>query len=128
MPATFNHTIVWSEDKEAAAAWFARVMGLGEPFDFTMFKAVELAGGVTLDFGNLLPGMPDVRWQHYAFLVTESEFDEIFGRIVAEGIEHWADPMLTTPGEINPLYGGRGVYFKALSGHVMEILTAPHDR
>ncbi len=63
---------------------------------------------------------------HLAFLVTEAEFDEIFGRIQAAGIDHWADPMQSRPGEINTNDGGRGVYFPDPSGNLLEILTRPY--
>ena len=60
--------------------------------------------------------------QHYAFLVTEAEFDDIFDRMVARGMKHWADPALSRAGEINRKDGGRGVYFTNADGHVLEIL------
>jgi len=61
--------------------------------------------------------------QHYAFLVSEAEFDEIFGRVKARGLPYWADPRRTCPGEINHHDGGRGVYFPDPSGHGLEIIT-----
>ena len=64
--------------------------------------------------------------QHYAFLVSEEEFDEIFGRILDQGAEYWADPDLTQPGEINHYDGGRGVYWPDPDGHLLEIITRPY--
>jgi catechol 2,3-dioxygenase-like lactoylglutathione lyase family enzyme len=64
--------------------------------------------------------------QHYAFLVSEEEFDEIFKRIQAKHLGYWADPGATKVGEINHRDGGRGVYFKDPNGHHLEILTKPY--
>ena len=64
--------------------------------------------------------------QHYAFLVSEPEFDEIFGRIQKRGVPYWADPARSKPGEINLHFGGRGVYFADANGHLLEIITRPY--
>jgi catechol 2,3-dioxygenase-like lactoylglutathione lyase family enzyme len=63
---------------------------------------------------------------HYAFLVSDENFDAIFGRIVGRGLEYWADPARRQPGEINHHYGGRGVYFPDPDGHFLEIITRPY--
>jgi len=68
----------------------------------------------------------DIRPQHYAFLVSEDEFDAIYGRIRERGMQHWADPRGSRPGEINHNDGGRGVYFQDPGGHYLEILTRPY--
>jgi hypothetical protein len=64
--------------------------------------------------------------QHYAFLVSDSEFDQIFGRIRARGLPYWADPGRHRPGETNTNDGGRGVYWEEPSGHFLEIITRPY--
>lgn len=64
--------------------------------------------------------------QHYAFLVTEDEFDEIFGRIQAWGLDYYADPAGRLQGEINHHDGGRGVYWPDPSGNRLEIITRPY--
>lgn len=68
----------------------------------------------------------DIQVQHYAFLVTEPEFDQIFGRVKARGLDYWADPAHRRKGEINHNDGGRGVYFNDPAGHYLEILTRPY--
>jgi len=68
----------------------------------------------------------DIASQHYAFLVSEDEFDAIYGKIVERGLDHWADPGLTRPKEINRNDGGRGVYFTDPDGHLLEIITRPY--
>jgi catechol 2,3-dioxygenase-like lactoylglutathione lyase family enzyme len=61
---------------------------------------------------------------HYAFKVSEPEFDGIFGRVKGEGLAYGSGPF--TPGnmEINHRGGGRGFYFKDPNGHLLEVLTA----
>jgi catechol 2,3-dioxygenase-like lactoylglutathione lyase family enzyme len=77
---------------------------------------------VTFDFDEVKQVPPG----HYAFLVSESRFDEIFGRIRERGLAYWADPFQQKPGAINRNDGGRGVYFKDPSGHLLEIITRPY--
>jgi catechol 2,3-dioxygenase-like lactoylglutathione lyase family enzyme len=84
---------------------------------------VEAANGASLDF---LETDEVTLVEHYAFLVSEAEFDEIFGRIQARGLDYWADPANTAPGEINHHDGGRGVYFRDPDGHMLEIITRPY--
>ena len=47
-----------------------------------------------------------IRPEHYAFLISETDFDAILGRIRERGLDHWADPMRRRPGEINHNDGG----------------------
>jgi catechol 2,3-dioxygenase-like lactoylglutathione lyase family enzyme len=118
-----NHTIVWCRDQQVSADFLAQVLGLGAPARFGPFLIVEAANDVSLDFYEV--GVP-IGSQHYAFLVSEDEFDEIYGRIVQRGIDTWADPGKSRPGEINHNDGGRGVYFPDPDGHVLEIFTRPY--
>ena len=68
----------------------------------------------------------EILTRHFAFLVGEAEFDEIFGRIEERGLTFWADPARTKEGEINTHDGGRGVYFQDPDGHLLEIITRPY--
>jgi catechol 2,3-dioxygenase-like lactoylglutathione lyase family enzyme len=123
MSAELNHTIVYSQDKGVAARFLAEILGSAEPELTPPFLAVPLDNGVTLDFADA--SLP-VTTQHYAFLVDDPTFDAAFGRIVGKKLDYWADPMLGHPGEINHRSGGRGVYFKDPSGHLLELLTLVH--
>lgn len=123
MPAELNHTIVHVRDNAAAAAWVAELLGLPAPTSFGHFQVVAVTNGVSLDY---LSHDGEFDRQHYAFLVTEDDFDEIFGKITARGIDHWADPARSQPGRINRHDGGRGVYFEDLDGHLLEIITRPY--
>ncbi len=124
MTVKLNHTIVHSKDKRAAAEFFAGLFGLGKPKPFGPFLGVEVGNEVTLDFLDA-DGM-EIQMQHYAFLVSDAEFDQIFGRIKERGLKYWADPGQKQQGRINTHFGGRGVYFEDLSGHLLEIITKPY--
>lgn len=123
MTIKLNHTIVYARDKRAAATFFAEIFGLPKPVGFGPFLGVEVGNEVTLDFYD---AEGEVASQHYAFLVSEAEFDQIFGRIQARGLPYWADPGQTRKGEINRHDGGRGVYWEDPSGHLLEIITRPY--
>jgi catechol 2,3-dioxygenase-like lactoylglutathione lyase family enzyme len=122
MPVQLNHTIVAASDRHRSAAFLADLLGLAAPTTLGPFAEVRLANGVSLDFMD----DPQVHPRHYAFLVPEEEFDEIFGRIRDHGLPYWADPFEQHPGEINHDDGGRGVYWHDPDGHVLEIITRPY--
>jgi catechol 2,3-dioxygenase-like lactoylglutathione lyase family enzyme len=126
MAPTLNHTIVWCRDKLVSAGYLTEVLGLDEATAFGPFLVVEMGNGVSLDFHDFYEPDGEIASQHYAFLVSEPEFDQIFGRIRARGQEYWADPGLQRPGEVNGNDGGRGVYFRDPDGHLLEIITRPY--
>jgi catechol 2,3-dioxygenase-like lactoylglutathione lyase family enzyme len=125
MAVQLNHTIVSARDKRVSAAFLAEILGLAEPKPFGPFLGVAADNDVTLDFIDW-SGEGEIVGQHYAFLVSEAEFDEIFGRITTRNLDYWADPGHDVPGEINTRDGGRGCYFDDPDGHVLEILTRPY--
>ena len=118
-----NHTIVWSSDRHRAADFLAEMLGLPEPRTFYHFQVVELPNGVSLDFMDH-PDPIDV--QHYAFLVSDDEFDAGMARIRDKDLTFWADPARQQAGEINHHFGGRGVYFENPDGHLLELITKPY--
>jgi catechol 2,3-dioxygenase-like lactoylglutathione lyase family enzyme len=124
MAVHLNHTIVWARDKQATAQFLADVLGLGPPVSFGPFQIVRTANDVSLD---VLETSGDIAGQHYAFLISEHEFDDIFGRIRERGLAYWADPDHHRSGEINTNDGGRGVYFEDPNGHSLEIITRPYS-
>lgn len=126
MAVQLNHTIVASRSREDSAAFWSEVLGLAPPSSFGPFLEVMVENGLTFDFSDA--GSDPVASQHYAFLVTEAEFDEIFGRILERSVPHWADPGRRRSGEINHNDGGRGVYFEDPSGHFLEIITRPYGK
>jgi catechol 2,3-dioxygenase-like lactoylglutathione lyase family enzyme len=118
-----NHTIVQARDGRASARFLAEILGLPPPTRFGPFEIVEVANGVSLDFMDTDDAITP---QHYAFLISEPEFDEILGRIRGRELTFWADPMQSRPGEINHHDGGRGVYFEDPDHHFLEIITRPY--
>ncbi|CAA9891686.1 Glyoxalase/bleomycin resistance protein/dioxygenase [Candidatus Methylobacter favarea] len=123
MSVQLNHTIVWCRDRHRSATFLTEILGLPPAKPFGPFLVVELSNGVSLDF-DATEG--EIAMQHYAFLISEDDFDMIFARLRERGLEYWADPGRHRPGEINHGDGGRGLYFKDPDGHLLEILTRPY--
>jgi extradiol dioxygenase family protein len=124
MAVELNHTIVHARDKRESAEFLAGILGLEVGAEWGPFIPVATANGVTLDFATI--AADQIRTQHYAFLISEQEFDASFERIKQAGITYYADPHGQHPGEINHNDGGRGLYFIDPSGHGMEIITRPY--
>jgi catechol 2,3-dioxygenase-like lactoylglutathione lyase family enzyme len=123
MSVDFNHTIVWSRDSKTSAAFLADMLSLPPPRRWGPFEVVTTANGVNVDF---MDSEDEIRTQHYAFLVSEAEFDKILARIRERGFAHWSDPGRTKLREINHHDGGRGLYFEDPSGHLLEVITRPY--
>ena len=122
MAVQLNHTIVHAHDAAASARFLAEILGRPEPTSFSHFMVVQLDNEVSLDF----LAVAQVRPQHYAFLVSETEFDTIFSRIHERGLPYWADPSHQKAGQINTHDGGRGLYWEDPDGHNLEIITRPY--
>jgi catechol 2,3-dioxygenase-like lactoylglutathione lyase family enzyme len=123
MTIALNHTIVWCRDHRASAAFLTELFGLPAARHWGPFMHVQLANGVSLDYHEI---DGPIGSQHYAFLVSEAEFDAIYGRIVERQLDHWADPGKHQANTINRNDGGRGVYFEDPDGHFLEIITRPY--
>jgi len=123
MSVELNHTIVRVRDRDAAAREVADTLGLEEPTTYGPFMEVRMANGVNLDF---MADTGEIHGQHYAFLVSEDDFDSIHQRLKDSGRQWWADPHQRSPGEINTADGGRGLYWEGPDGHWLEIITVPY--
>jgi len=123
MAISLNHHIVWCRDQRASSEFLTDLFDLPAAVAWGPFMIVDMANGVSLDYHEV---DGDIASQHYAFLVSEDEFDQIFGRIVEGNLDHWADPAKHEPGVINHNDGGRGVYFEDPDGHFLEIITRPY--
>jgi catechol 2,3-dioxygenase-like lactoylglutathione lyase family enzyme len=123
MAIDFNHTIVSARDSEASARFLAELLGLPAPRKWGPFQMVVTENGANIDFMDTDGG---ITRQHYAFLASEAEFDEIFGRIQERSLSYWADPSQKQSGQINHRDGGRGVYFEDPDGHLLEVITRPY--
>ncbi|MCC8479595.1 glyoxalase [Streptomyces sp. CS149] len=124
MSVELNHTIVHCKDNRESAEFFADLLDLTVGEEWGPFIPVVLANSVTLDFATIPAA--SITPQHYAFLISEAEFDSAFAKIQARGIEFYADPHKKHPGEINRNDGGRGVYFPDPGGHWLELITRPY--
>ncbi len=114
-----NHTIVPAHDKEASAKFFATIFGLKYQGAAGHFAPVQVNQSLTLDFDDA----ETFDIHHYAFLVDDTEFDAIFGRVQKAKLKYGSGPFSRTDMEINHRLGGRGVYFEDPSGHILELLT-----
>jgi catechol 2,3-dioxygenase-like lactoylglutathione lyase family enzyme len=123
MAVQLNHTIVWCRDNVASSRFVVELLGVAEPYPYGPFQVVEMANGVSLDFHST---DDELTSQHYAFLITEDEFDQVFGRIRERGLTYWADPGLRRENQVNRNDGGRGLYWKDPDGHLLEIITRPY--
>jgi catechol 2,3-dioxygenase-like lactoylglutathione lyase family enzyme len=123
MTVEFNHTIVWAHDSKASANFLSQMLGLPAPIQWGPFQVVATGNGVNVDF---LDKEGSISKQHYAFLLSEAEFDEVLGRVRQRSLQYWADPARTKAGEVNRHDGGRGLYFEDPNGHLLEIITRPY--
>ncbi len=119
MAIELNHTIVPARDPQASARFLAGILGLPVDPPVAHFTPVTLANHVTLDYDQ----HDDVEAHHYAFLVSDQEFDAAFARIQDGGVAFYADPGCRQPGQIYRHGARRGTYFRDPDGHLMEILT-----
>jgi len=122
MAISLNHLIVHARDPAATATFLADLLGLPPARRLGHFTVVQV-GETSLD---LIADDGAIASRHFAFLVSEAEFDAIFARIRARGLPYWADPLHREPGTINRWDDGRGVYFDDPDGHILEILTRPY--
>ena len=120
MAIELNHTIVPARDPKASAAFLAGILGLPVDPPASHFTPVTLANGVTLDYDH----SDHVDTHHYAFQVSDEEFEAAFGRIKDAGLPYYADPACRQAGQVYTSKNGRrGTYFRDPDGHLMEILT-----
>jgi hypothetical protein len=117
-----NHTLVNVRDKHESAPFVAEILGLAAPTPYGPFLVVQVDNDVSLDFIDVEVLHP----QHYAFLVDDTGFDEILGRIRSRALTFWADPFKKDEGRWNTDDGGRGLYWEEPSGHLLEIITKPY--
>ena len=121
MAIALDHTIVPAHDKVASAQFFAHIFGLSVKEGQGRFAQVQVNDALTLDFDEqreVLEG------HHYAFHITDAEFDAIFARVKAAGLRYGSGPRDHENGQINTRRDGRGFYFEDPNGHLLEVMTA----
>lgn len=119
MAIVLDHTIVPAHDNESSARFFARIFGLTYEGPASHFAPVRVNETLVLDFDT----RTTFDWHHYAFKVSEAEFDEIFQRVRGEGLAYGSGPSSPDDMAINQRGGGRDFYFKDPNGHLLEVLT-----
>lgn len=120
MTIELNHTIVPAHEPAASAQFLAEILGVSVDPPVASFTPITLANRATLDYRQ----QDTFESHHYAFLVSDGEFDAAFARITAAGIAYYADPACQQAGQIYRSRGRRGTYFRDPNNHLMEILTA----
>ncbi len=123
MAVILDHTIVSARNKEETAQFLAEILNLPEPVCWGHFAIVQV-GELSIDFVDT---KDEIQSRHFAFKVSEEEFDEIFARIQGKQLQYWADPAKSRPNEINTRDGGRGFYFYDPNGHFLEVLTRSYE-
>ena len=121
MAIQLDHIIVPAKDKVASAKFFAEIFGLTVHSD-GHFALVQINDSLTFAFAD---DPESGHGHHYAFHISESEFEAIFGRVKAKGIPYGSGPFSHTDGKINKRRGGRGFYFEDPNGHLLEVMTVP---
>jgi catechol 2,3-dioxygenase-like lactoylglutathione lyase family enzyme len=99
---------------------FAPDPAVGHNGAVSHFAPVRINETLTIDFDN----WDSFERHHYAFKVSEAEFDGIFDRVRGEGLTYGSGPRSAEDMEINHRRGGRGFYFRDPNGHLLEVLTA----
>ena len=122
MPVTLNHTIVHASDPVETAGFYADILNLPPARQLGHFTVLQV-GETSLD---MLQTDETISSCHFAFLVSETEFADVLGRIKARNLPYWADPFHKVPNEINRWDDGHGVYFDDPNGHILEVITRPY--
>jgi catechol 2,3-dioxygenase-like lactoylglutathione lyase family enzyme len=125
MTIELNHTIVPARDKEAAAQFFSRIFGVPYEPSSGYFAPVRVNDRLTLDFDDDYSSDEQFDVHHYAFHVSDEEFDAIFTRVKKSGLAYGSEPGNPENGKLNNWNGGRGFYFRDPSGHLLGLLTRP---
>ncbi len=130
MTIRLDHTIVPAKDKMVSATFFAEIFGLSVKPGY--FAQVQVDEHLTLDFADEPepwggPGFDPRtgRSHHYAFHVSDAEYEAILGRVLTKGIPYGSGPDHHTDGQTYTRRGGRGFYFEDPYGHLLEVMTVP---
>ena len=121
MAILLDHTIVPARDKLASAKFFAEVFGLSVKAGDGYFAQVQVNDSLTFDFAD----EPEPQSHHYAFHISEAEFDAIYQRVKSKGLPYGSGPYNHSDGKIYTRRGGRGFYFEDPNGHLLEVMTVP---
>jgi catechol 2,3-dioxygenase-like lactoylglutathione lyase family enzyme len=126
MSVQLDHLLVPSLDKLAAARQLAELLGVPwSPTGVGPFAPVYVNDGLTLDFDQWDAPVPRI---HFAFRVSEEDFDAILARIQAAGIAYRSLVHGPVDSQVDTAHGGRIVYWNVPDGHQWEMLTVSYAR
>ena len=126
MAVQLDHTIVPSRSQEKSAQLLAQLLGV--PWAeraLGPFSPVFVNEGLTLDFQNTDEAFPIY---HFAFRVSDEEFDAILGRLQERGIDWRSTVFGPVDHKVDTRFGGRIAYWNVPDGHMWEILTVSYAR
>ena len=124
MTIRLDHTIVPARDKDASARFFAEIFGLTVAAG-GYFTQVRVDEHLTLDFSDDVDEGEEIASHHYAFHVSDAEYEAILARVKARGLAYGSEPDAPANGRVNRRRGGRGFYFEDPAGHLLEVMTVP---
>jgi catechol 2,3-dioxygenase-like lactoylglutathione lyase family enzyme len=119
MAVVLNHTIVPSRDKDKAARFYAKIFDLEYDGPGPHFAPVKLNETLTFDFSDATT----FDFHHYAFHVSDADFDSIISRIITLEIPYGSSYRSPEDRQWNSTNGGRGFYFRDPDGHSLELPT-----
>ena len=115
-----DHTEIPALDRAATAKFWADVFGLTVGPPQGRFERVQVNESLTLDVADHAEAW---KRNHYAFHITDEEFDAVLGRLRVQEIPFGSGPHEYADGQINTKRGGRGFYFLDPNGHLLEVMT-----
>ncbi|MDH3642710.1 MAG: VOC family protein [Gammaproteobacteria bacterium] len=126
--ANLDHIILKVNDLDASVDFYTRIMGFTDAGTDGPFAVVRVAD----DFQMQLAPWGTPGYEHFAFAVSASDFEAIFARVKAAGIEY--GPSFDSVGENTgpgSESGARGeaptVYFNDPNRHLIEIRAYESD-
>jgi len=121
--ATLDHLILKVNDLDASVAFYRDILGFAAQGRDGPFTVIRAGDGFQLQLAAW--GTPGL--EHYAFAVSRADFEAIFARIKAAGIDY--GPTFDGVGQnrVGAEAGARGVaptlYFNDPNRHLLEIRT-----
>jgi len=125
MAITLDHTIVPAHDKVASAEFFAKLFGLTYTGPMGPFAQVPVNETLTFDFDDRRERF---EVHHYAFHVSDPEFDAIFARVKDADLAYGSQPWTPEDMQVRIVREGRIVFFRDLDNHLLEVRTMTSRR
>lgn len=122
MPLDLDHLILRVNDRAGSVDFYTRILGLTAEGERGPFSVVRVSPGFTVQ----LAPWGTAGGEHLAFATSRNEFEEIFMRIRAAGVE-FGDSFHTVgngrgPGDEDGARGpGKALYFLDPNKHLIEL-------